>query len=412
MNDKQEFYNKWIYPSYDDVIKKISEEREKFVYFEKDYDKKKKVLLEEYNQEGFIYLINLKRDYFTDLVKRIIKFFPQFDNIPYIVFYHGSYGRGISRYGSDMDLNILFDNEFIDVMKPIDELICAMIYQIVGFKGRDKIHNIMVNVPPLKKIKYNFDNGNHYKVIFLDGQVLDYYSRNYFEGDMTKIQNAPNSFEDFRKYILKHCNSHECYEWAYSFRYITSNYPAYDLNEVVKDADNKIKKVKNIHLKTVELIDKMIKDIQEYSFDFDEILISKLNKECKVRMLGFMYNSLALIRRCLVINGFDMGVFDIPKLLESRALKKYINQDVIDKLKDTLYYYNWNLARLEEFMADNGYNFSSREPSSISKKVLDEGYQKMYGTDFYLLQKDAVLQVKEILLIILNKFRDEEMKHV
>ena len=156
----------------------------------------------------------------------------------------------------------------------------------------------------------------------------------------------------------------------------------------------------------------MIKDIKEYSFDFDEILISKLNKECKVRMLGFMYNSLALIRRGLVINGFDMGFFDISKLLESRALKKYINQDVIDKLKDTLYYYNWNLARLEEFMTGNGYNFSSREPSSISKKALDEGYQKMYGTDFYLLQKDAFLQVKEILLIILNKFRDEEMKHV
>lgn len=66
---------------------------------------------------------------------------------------------------------------------------------------------------------------------------------------------------------------------------------------MVKDADIKIKKVKNIYLKTVELIDKMIKDIKEYSFDFDEILISKLNKECKVRMLGFMYNSLALIRR-------------------------------------------------------------------------------------------------------------------
>lgn len=56
MNQRQEFYNKWIYPSYDDVINKISEEREKFVYFEKDYDKKRKVLLKEYNQEDFIYL--------------------------------------------------------------------------------------------------------------------------------------------------------------------------------------------------------------------------------------------------------------------------------------------------------------------------------------------------------------------
>ena len=176
---------------------------------------------------------------------------------------------------------------------------------------------------------------------------------------------------------------------------------------MVKDADNKIKKVKNIHLKTVELIDKMIKDIQEYSFDFDEISISKLNKECKVRMLGFIYNSLALVRRCLVINGVDMGVFDIPKLLENEAFKKYINQDLIDKLKNIIYYYNWNLARLEEFMTDSGYNFSSREPSSISKKVLNEGYKKMYGTEFYILQKDVILQVKEILLIILNKFKDE-----
>ena len=186
-----------------------------------------------------------------------------------------------------------------------------------------------------------------------------------------------------------------------------SNYLDYNLDEVVRKADNKIRKVKNIHLKTLKLIDKMIKDIQEYSFDFEEISISCLNKECKVRMLSFMYNSLALVRRCLVINGFDMGVFDIPKLLESEALKKYINQDLIDKLKDTLYYYNWNLARLEEFMIENGYNFSSREPSSISKKVLDEGYKKMYNTDFYSLQKDAILQVKEILLIILNKFKDE-----
>ncbi len=376
MNQRQEFHNKWICPCYDDIIKKISEEKKKFVFFERDYDKKKKLLLEKYNREDFIYLINLKRNYFTDLIKRLIKFFPQFESIPYIAFYHGSYGRGISRYGSDMDLNILFDNDFIDVMKPVNELICVMIYQIVGFKGRDKIHNIMVNVPPLKNAKYNFDNGNHYKIVFLDGKVLDYYSRNYFEGDMIKIQNAPNSFADFRKYILKHCNSEECFEWAYSFRYIISNYFDNDLNEMVKEADNKIKKVKNINLKTLKLIDKMIKDIQEYSFDFDEISISKLNKECKVRMLGFIYNSLALVRRCLVINGVDMGVFDIPKLLENEAFKKYINQDLIDKLKNIIYYYNWNLARLEEFMTDSGYNFSSREPSSISKKVLNEGYKK------------------------------------
>ncbi len=31
----------------------------------------------------------------------------------------------------------------------------------------------------------------------------------------------------------------------------------------------------------------------------------------------------------------------------------------------------------------------------------------MYGTEFDMLQKDVILQVKEILLIILNKFKDE-----
>ena len=412
MNDRQEFYNKWLYPSYNDVIDKIAYEKKKFSSFEEEYSKKKKTLLMEYNQDDFIKLINLKANYFSNLIKRLINFFPQFDNIPYIVFYHGSYGRGISRYGSDIDLNILFDNVFIDVMRPINELFCLMIYQIVGFKGRDKIHNIMVNAPSLKNSKYNFENGNHYKVIFLEGQVLEYSSRNYFENDMERIQNASNSFEDFRRYILNHCNSQECYEWAYSFKYITSNYSGYNLDKVVKDADNKIKKNRDIHSKTVKLIDKMIKDIQEHTFDFEEIPISKLNKEYKVRILEFIYNSLALIRRYLVISGFDMEMLDIPKLLDNLALKRFINQAVIDKLKNTIYYYNWNLARLEEFMTENGYNFSSREPSIISRKVLDEGYQKMYGTDFYFSHNKVVSQVKEILLIILNKFKNEEIKYV
>ena len=57
MNQRQEFHNKWICPCYDDIIKKISEEKKKFVFFERDYDKKKKLLLEKYNREDFIYLI-------------------------------------------------------------------------------------------------------------------------------------------------------------------------------------------------------------------------------------------------------------------------------------------------------------------------------------------------------------------
>lgn len=59
MNDKQEFHNKWIYPSYDDVIKQIDDEKKKLCLFEKDYNKQKNVLLKEYKQEDFIHLINL-----------------------------------------------------------------------------------------------------------------------------------------------------------------------------------------------------------------------------------------------------------------------------------------------------------------------------------------------------------------
>ena len=406
MDDKQFFYNKWVKPSYEEVIEKIAIERKAFLSFEKEYQILKKALLKEYNRDNFIYLMNLKRDYFTDLVKRLIGFFPQFVSIPYIVFYHGSYGRGVSRYGSDMDLNILFDNEFISLMQPINELFCAMIYQIVGFKGRDKIHNIMVNLPPLKSDKYNFDNGNHYGIKFLDGQILDYYSRRYFEGDMTRIQNAPNSFDDFEKYILSHCNGGECFEWCYSFRYIVSNFPLYDLDELIKKADNKIRGIKDIRVKTDQLIGEMIKNIYEYTFTFDKGEIATLNKECKVRMLGFIYNSLALIRRCLVIDGFDMGMLDIPILLESDCLKKYLGEEEIAKLKNIIYYYNWHLARLEEFMSENNYNFSSREPSLISRAVLDEGYRKMYGEDFYSSYEKVILQVKDILIIILDKFRN------
>ena len=45
MNQNQEFHNKWFYPSCDDIIKKIYEEKKRFSFFEKGYDEKKKVLL-------------------------------------------------------------------------------------------------------------------------------------------------------------------------------------------------------------------------------------------------------------------------------------------------------------------------------------------------------------------------------
>ena len=57
-------------------------------------------------------------------------------------------------------------------------------------------------------------------------------------------------------------------------------------------------------------------------------------------------------------------------------------------------------------MSENNYNFSSREPSLISRAVLDEGYRKMYGEDFYSSYEKVILQVKDILIIILDKFRN------
>lgn len=412
MNDSQEFFDKWLCPTYDDIVDKIKLEQGLYCEFEKKHRNLQNSLLHNYNQKEFVYLMNYKRDYFLALVRRIIDFFPQFNCIPYIAFFHGSYGRNISRFGSDMDLNILFDNDFINVMKPINELICSMLYQIVKFKGRDKIHGIMVNAKPLRNFKYSFKNGTQYKVLFLDGKIFCYNSRKYFENDMTRIQNASNSFEDFKKYILSNCTSNFCFEWCYSFWYICSNCDEYNLNSVVTECDNKIRNESDIFAKTIRLLDKIKKDIISYEFDFDEISISKLNKEYKCQILGFIYNIISLIRRCLVIRGYQLGCLDVQSFLNSNILKDFIGTKEVTELKDIVYYYNWSLSRLEELMYYNDYNFSSREPTLITKEKLDEDYKNMYGVCFYEFHNAIVLKVKNILVIILNKVRGEMMKNV
>lgn len=84
-----------------------------------------------YNKDEYIKLTKSHKVIVTNLINDVIDFFPQLSKIPHIVFIHGSFAKTLNRINSDIDLNILYPNQFKNKILPIEEIICIKLFKIV-----------------------------------------------------------------------------------------------------------------------------------------------------------------------------------------------------------------------------------------------------------------------------------------
>ena len=101
-----------------------------------------KILLK-YDKDKHIELIKKHKNIILSLIKEVINFFPQLSNVPHIVFIHGSFAKSLNRMNSDIDLNILYPNNFKKEILPIEEIVSIILQKVVGYSGRDRVHTLM-----------------------------------------------------------------------------------------------------------------------------------------------------------------------------------------------------------------------------------------------------------------------------
>ena len=218
----------------------------------------------------------------------------------HIVFIHGSFAKTLNRINSDIDLNILYPNNFKSEILPIEEIISIILQKVVGYSGRDKIHTMMIYT-------YNDSNDSLIEstrectISFPNKQIYKYYCRPNYDETMCKIKNSSRDYNDFLNYIRNNITTSKCEEWCYSYEQLITNCEDYNIYEMLNSIDeDNVDRTSYINYN--KLIKKLKKKIDEYSFDINEAnTISDVNHNLKIKNLGFIYQTLSLIKRYLLM---------------------------------------------------------------------------------------------------------------
>lgn len=367
-----------------------------------------KILLS-YNKDEYITLIKTHKKIIIRIIKEVIGFFPQLSHIPHIVFIHGSFAKTLNRLNSDIDLNILYPNKFKNEVLPLEEIISIILQKVIGYSGRDKIHNMMI---------YTLDNINKDKIestqdchiTFPDGQIYQYKCRPNYDEVMYKIKHSTRDYKDFTDYISNNINLGKCEEWCYSYETISTNCEDYDLYKMLKDNDEF--NIQNIDKSIFNnLIMSFKNKINEYPLEIEHnATISNINYNWKVRNLGFIYKTLAIIRRYLFINGTIVNGLNFFEIFGNPVFTKLFSIEELKQIENIIFKYIWQLSRIEKVFSTNQINFSSRNYNKIEYRDICEIYDNLYNEDFKTVQNEVTNELYKSLNKALTRIHSRQEK--
>ena len=360
-----------------------------------------KVLLS-YDKDKYIELIKKHKNNVLSLIKEVINFFPQLSNVPHIVFIHGSFAKTLNRINSDIDLNILYPNNFKSEILPIEEIISIILQKVVGYSGRDKIHTMMLYT--YNDLNYSLvESTEECTISFPNKQIYKYYCRPNYDEIMYKIKNSSRDYNDFLNYIRNNINTDKCEEWCYSYEQLITNCEDYNIYDALNSIDeDNIDRTYYINYN--KLIGKLNKKMDEYSFDINNVdTISDVNHNLKVKNLGFIYKTLSLIRRYLFINEIPVNGLDFFEIFDKQEFIKLFSSEELENVKTNIFRYLWQLSRLENLFISSNINFSSRNYDSFETEFVCQLYNNLYNEDLICVQNEATDNLHNSLKKVLTR---------
>ena len=375
-------------PNIENIELFINQLTNKYIFELKKIELLNSKILLRYDKDKYIELIKKHKNIVLSLIKEVINFFPQLSNVPHIVFIHGSFAKTLNRINSDIDLNILYPNNFKSELLPIEEIISIILQKVVGYSGRDKIHTMMLYT-------YNdlndslVESTEECTISFPNKQIYKYYCRPNYDEIMYKIKNSSRDYNDFLNYIRNNITTGGCEEWCYSYEQLITNCDGYNIYDALNSIDEDNVDITN-YINYNKLIEKLKKKIDEYSFDINKAdTISDVNYNLKVKNLGFIYKTLSLIRRYLFINGIPVNGLDFFEIFDNQEFIKLFSSEELEIVKTNIFRYLWQLSRLENLFISSNINFSSRNYDSFDTELVCQLYNDLYNEDLICVQNES-----------------------
>ena len=273
--------------------------------------------------------INMKyRNYIIQMIQELANEFKKIHKIDFCITLSGSLGRNSNTLFSDVDINYLTCSCDYKVIIDIEDKINFIIQDVLKFRGKDKIHSLVVYLPLISNKKINLQNDNLYKLVFDDG-ILNIPCRKNSKKLLFEMYNSTRNLNDVINYFNSNDTKDCINEWTYCFKFIySSRYKnifdrqrkvCNDLSEVqnfkkdlIEDIsendiyiDSSIKKIKNYKLKYIYktsvlfnfykllAIDfRMEKDVNEFNIDCFFLKSKKLDKKIFI----YFYKYLGVIQ--------------------------------------------------------------------------------------------------------------------
>lgn len=117
------------------------------------------------DNKSFMKLCKKHRKLTIKIIKKISKEFFKDYKKDIIILTSGSLARHSNNLYSDIDLNIFTNNYEFEKIIELEDLIANLLYKIMNFKGRDKIHSMAVYLPLISSKKIDMSNNSYIKTL-------------------------------------------------------------------------------------------------------------------------------------------------------------------------------------------------------------------------------------------------------
>lgn len=296
---------------YKNIIKKYEE---KYNY---KLDKCKNDIIDcmkNYDKQLFVTNMYNYRKLIKELILDIINEFEEFRKIKCCILINGSLARGTNTLYSDIDINYFYDNKNFEQMINLEEKVNYILQTIMKYRGKDRIHSMVVYLPLIRNNKYEFINNNNYPIYFEDGIIYNKCRENA-EELMFETFNSTREIDDLINYLNENDNENNINEWTNCLDLIYDNnlYQEYIKKRIISKNTKNIKNNINDILKSInednKYIDnkKNIINIKDLKY-FYKIL--PLNNAYKILALYFRIDSKFKI---INIKEFEEKILDYQK---------------------------------------------------------------------------------------------------
>lgn len=313
----------------------------------------------------FIRLNQKYRELIISLIKDLTEEFKKIYNTNFCITLSGSLGRNSNTLFSDVDINYLsLDNDY-DIIIEIEDKINYIIQEVLQFRGKDKLHSMVVYLPLISNRNVKKLKDNNYELTFVDG-IINVPCRKNANKLLYETYNSTRNLDDVINYFNSYDTQDNINEWTYCFKFIYN-----DKYKEVFDKKRKIyKNSKNIKTFCNELITEIKNDDLYLDIRENQIENCKLKKIYKSNVLTNFYKLLAIDFR--LEENIDEFVLD-----EFHLKSKLIRREVFE----CFYRYLDIVQNLQYILDTKGIDLSSHSDELLKIDDINNSYKTIFNKD-------------------------------